>query len=269
MSMPHDTYTHGHHDSVLRSHRWRTAENSAGYLLGHLRAGQSLLDVGCGPGNLSIDLARRVAPGRVLALDVAGDVLDEARARAAEAGIGTITFAVGDAYALNLPSGAFDVVHAHQVLQHVSDPVAVLCELRRVRADDGVVAVRDADYAAFTWYPEDPALDRWLDLYHAVAHGNDAEPDAGRRLLSWALDAGFTDVTPSASVWCYATDEDRHWWSDLWADRVQSSAFADQALERGLADPAELEALADGWRRWGTSERGWLTILHGEVLCRG
>lgn len=269
MTTPHDTYTHGHHDSVLRSHRWRNAENSAGYLLEHLRPGQTMLDIGCGPGTLSIDLARRVAPGRVLALDVATDVLDEARARAAEAGIDTVTFAVGDAYDLDLPDGAFDVVHAHQVLQHVSDPVAMLRELGRVRAADGVVAVRDADYAAFTWYPEDPALDRWLDLYHAVAHANDAEPDAGRRLLGWALDAGFTDVTPSASVWCFASAEDREWWSELWADRVRSSAFADQALERGLADRDELETLADGWCRWGAGGRGWLTILHGEVLCRG
>lgn len=269
MTTARDTYTHGHHDSVLRSHRWRTADNSAGYLLDHLRPGQSLLDVGCGPGTLSVDLARHVAPGRVLAIDVVDDALGEARRHATEAGIDTIDFAVGDAYALDHRDGAFDVVHAHQVLQHVSDPVAMLRELRRVRADDGVVAVRDADYAAFTWYPDDPALDRWLDLYHAVARGNDAEPDAGRRLLGWALDAGFIDVTPSASVWCYATDGDRAWWSDLWADRVRSSTFAEQALARGLADPDELEALADGWRRWGASDRGWLTILHGEVLCRG
>jgi len=58
---PADTYTHGHHDSVLRSHRWRTAENSAGYLLPHLHAGQSLLDIGCGPGTITLDLARLVA----------------------------------------------------------------------------------------------------------------------------------------------------------------------------------------------------------------
>ncbi|HEY4795517.1 MAG TPA: SAM-dependent methyltransferase, partial [Mycobacterium sp.] len=43
-------YTHGHHESVLRGHRVRTAENSAGYLLPHLRPGLSVLDVGCGPG---------------------------------------------------------------------------------------------------------------------------------------------------------------------------------------------------------------------------
>jgi ubiquinone/menaquinone biosynthesis C-methylase UbiE len=71
-----DVYTHGHHESVLRSHTWRTAENSASYLLSSLRAGLDLLDVGCGPGTITVDLARRVAPGRTVGLDRAPDVLD-------------------------------------------------------------------------------------------------------------------------------------------------------------------------------------------------
>ena len=60
-----NVYTHGHHESVLRSHTWRTAENSAGYLLPHLRPGMSLLDVGAGPGTITADLARagRAGPG--------------------------------------------------------------------------------------------------------------------------------------------------------------------------------------------------------------
>src|ERR1700710_493587 len=91
-----DTYTHGHHDSVLRSHRWRTAENSAAYLLPHLRSGMTLLDVGCGPGTLTCDLADRVGPGRVLAVDVAEDVVEEARATAAERGTDNVTFEAVD-----------------------------------------------------------------------------------------------------------------------------------------------------------------------------
>ena len=86
-------------------------------------------------------------------------------------------------HALDFPDDTFDVVHAHQVLQHVGDPVAALREMRRVTRPGGVVAVRDSDYAAFTWFPQLPELDEWLDLYQRVARGNGGEPDAGRRLL--------------------------------------------------------------------------------------
>ena len=86
MPPPDDVYTHGHDDAVLRSHRWRTAANSAGYLLDHLRPGLDLLDVGCGPGTLTVDLAARVAPGRVLGVDVAPEVVADAAGHAREAG---------------------------------------------------------------------------------------------------------------------------------------------------------------------------------------
>jgi ubiquinone/menaquinone biosynthesis C-methylase UbiE len=259
-------YTHGHHESVLRSHRWRTAENSAGYLLPHLTSGATLLDVGCGPGTITADLAGRVA--RVTALEVTADALDLARAEIARRAVTNVDFAVGDVHALDYPDDTFDVVHAHQVLQHLGDPVGALREMRRVTRPGGIVAVRDGDYAAFTWWPEVPALDEWLDLYERVARGNGGEPDAGRRLLSWAHAAGFTDVTPSAGAWCYATPEDRAWWGGMWAERVLKSDMARSALERNEATPEDLQRISDGWRRWAADPDGWLIVPHGELICR-
>ncbi len=269
-TQPAEVYTHGHHDSVLRSHRWRTAENSAAYLLPALQPGQTLLDVGCGPGNLTVDLAARVAPGRVVGIDRSAAVLDLARAEAASAGAGNVEFRTGDAYALPFEDGSVDVAHAHQVLQHLGDPVAALRELRRVTRPGGVVAVRDADYAGMTWFPASPVLDEWLALYHEVTQANGAEADAGRRLHSWALAAGFDPdaLVVTAGVWCYASAEDRTWWADLWAERCVASDFARQAVAHGLADEVALEELAAGWREWGAAPDGWFAVLHGEVLAR-
>lgn len=258
-----DVYTHGHHESVLRSHRGRTAANSAAYLLPLLRPGLDLLDVGCGPGTITHELAALVGPGRVRGIDVVEAPLVEARA----AGDG-VEFALGDVYALADPDDRFDVVHAHQVLQHLTDPVAALREMRRVTRPGGVVAVRDADYAGFTWYPHDQRLDDWLALYRRVARGNDAEPDAGRRLLAWARAAGFTEITPSASVWCYATPDARHQWGDMWAERIVSSKIADQAVDRGLATRDDLRSISDAWRAWAAHPDGWFVIPHGELLAR-
>jgi ubiquinone/menaquinone biosynthesis C-methylase UbiE len=263
-----EVYTHGHHESVLRSHVWRTAENSAAYLLPELSSGLDLLDVGCGPGTITADLAALVAPGRVVGLDREEAPLTQARATAAERGLNNTAYVVGDVYALDFPDRSFDVVHAHQVLQHLVDPVAALREMARVTRPGGVIAVRDADYASMTWYPANDGLNRWLDLYRAVARSNAAEPDAGRELLAWAHAAGFGEVTPSAGVWCYATPTDRAWWSGLWADRITQSALADQAVARGLSDRAELDRLAAAWRSWGEEPDGWFAVVHGELLIR-
>jgi SAM-dependent methyltransferase len=260
-------YTHGHHESVLRSHRWRTAGNSAGYLLPVLRPGLALLDVGSGPGTITADLAALVAPGRVTALETGPEPLALTRAEIERRGLTTVDLVVGDVHALAFPDASFDVVHAHQVLQHVADPMGALREMRRVCRPDGCVAVRDSDYAAFTWYPELPELADWLALYQRLARANGGEPDAGRRLLSWARAAGFGSITATSSTWCFATEADRGWWGGLWADRLRSSALATQALAAGVPR-AELERLAGGWLAWAAAPDGWLSILHGEILAR-
>src|ERR1700749_3071980 len=102
------TYTHGHHESVLRSHRWRTTENSAGYLLDAFVPGARVLDVGCGPGTITIDIASRVAPGTVVGIDREPEVLASARDAARDAGVDNVTFDVGDVYALAFPDDEYD-----------------------------------------------------------------------------------------------------------------------------------------------------------------
>jgi len=265
----HEHYTHGHHESVLRSHSVRTVKNSAAYLIPHLDSGLSVLDVGCGPGTITVDLAERVAPGRVVGLDAAPEIVDRARELAAERGAVNAEFAVGDAYALDYDDDSFDIVHAHQVLQHVADPVAVLKEMRRVSRREGVVAARDVDYAGIVWWPRIPALDTWMALYQAVHRSNGGEPDAGRRLKAWAREAGFLDVVSSASIWCFTTDADRAWWGGMWADRVLESAFASDALGKGLATQGELQEISDGWKEWVADPDGWIAMPHGEILGRG
>jgi ubiquinone/menaquinone biosynthesis C-methylase UbiE len=260
-------YTHGHDEAVLRSHRWRTADNSAGYLLDHLRPGLSLLDVGCGPGTITCDLARRVAPGPVVGVDTAEEVLVEARRLAAETGPATVTFEAGSVFDLRFDAGTFDVVHAHQVLQHVGDPVAALVEMRRVCRPGGVVAARDSDYPGFRYFPDEPAMGRAIAAYGQLTRINGANWDAGRRLLAWAHAAGFPSVVPSASVWCFATPEDRAWWGGLWAERFTRSSVAEQLVAHGLATAEDLVSFGDGWRRWADSPDGWFAVLHGEVLC--
>lgn len=255
-------YLHGHHESVLRAHGWRTAANSAAYLLPHLRPEMTLLDIGAGPGTITADLATRVS--RVVATEI-----DEATLANTRAGVSAtnVEFTVADVHALDFADDSFDVVHAHQVLQHVADPVQALREMRRVCRPDGYIAVRDVDYAAISGYPWPPELVRWLELYHVLAYASGGEPDAGPRLLAWAHAAGCREVIPSASVWCFATPEDRAYWGGSWADRAQHSRFAEQAAAHGV-DQAGLRAIAQAWQDWAADPDGWITLTHGEILAR-
>ena len=264
--MPEDRYTHGHQESVVAAHATRTIANSAAYLESHLRPGLDLLDVGCGPGSITAEFVNRVMPGgSVVGIDNSAEVIGRAKSTHAASGA---TFEVMDLYDLDLASDSFDVAHAHQVLQHVSDPVAALREMQRVVRPGGIIAVRDADYAGMHWAPELPVLDRWLTVYRSVAQANDAQPDAGRHLLRWAHEAGLSDITPSADAWLFADDERRNWWGSTWADRVVSSSLAEQSIELGLATTGELDAIAAGWREWANDPDGWFLCPHGELICR-
>jgi SAM-dependent methyltransferase len=263
-----DVYTHGHHESVLRSHRWRTAENSAGYLIPHLFAGTSILDVGCGPGTLTVDLAAHVAPGRVVGVDLSPKVVDQARAYAAEIGSRALSFIAGDLQDLALPAGSFDIVHAHQVLQHLRDPVAALRSMAVLARPGGLVAVRDVIHSSLAWAPREPRLERWREVYLAVTRHNGAEADAGVFLPLWAAEAGLSDITFSSSTWTYTTPEDRAWWGHLWADRMLASDLAEQAITYGVANREELDGIAAGWRDWAASPVGTFIVAHGELIAR-
>ncbi|KFZ24439.1 hypothetical protein V502_01082 [Pseudogymnoascus sp. VKM F-4520 (FW-2644)] len=264
------TYIHGHHASVLRSHTWRTAANSASYLLPHLRSDMRILDIGCGPGTITVDLARYVPDGHITGLECAGDVLAQARSHAAEQGVSNVDFVVGDANALEYGDGSFDVVVCHQLLQHVRDPVGILREMRRVAKVGGIVAARESDFAGFVFYPElERRMDTWRAMYLAVARANGGEPNAGRVLHAWAKRAGFSvkSIRSNSSTWCYSQPEEIAWWSGLWAERTVKSAFASTAIQNGLATKEELEKVSQTWREWGEQEDAWFSVLHGEVLC--
>ncbi|WP_017602740.1 class I SAM-dependent methyltransferase [Nocardiopsis alkaliphila] len=261
-------YTHGQHPTVTGSYLWRDADNSAAYALPELLPGRSLLDVGCGPGSITTDLAQRVAPGPVTAVDASPEAIEQARATARQQGVEGIDFRVDDVHALDLPDDAFEVVHAHQVLQHVSDPVRALAEMGRVARPGGVVAACDSDYSGMHWYPRLPELDAWMDLYQRVARANGGEPDAGRRMLAWARAAGFEDITYVGEVWSHSSPQRRAWWGDMWSRRILASDMGRQAVAEGFATHTDLEEISQGWKRWSEHPDGVFIVPRGAILCR-
>lgn len=271
-------YLHGHHPSVLRSHTWRTVENSCPHLLPHLNnPSLKIFDVGCGPGTISVDLASRVPKGFVYAIDPSADVISKAQQHAEEKGVTNVKFIVGDIFdweeilidGIGIAEGTFDIVHAHQVLQHVQDPLSALRNMKRLAKPGGIVAVRDVDYSAMTWYPEMPGLRAWSDLYIDVAKGINCDPNIGKRLHALAMEAGFQrrDIEASGAVWVFSTPEERAWWCGLWAERTLHSNFKKSCIESGRATEEDLEKIAETWREFEKKEDGWFSAMNGQVIC--
>jgi len=240
-------YLHGHHASVLRSHSWRTVDNSAPHLIPYLKPDLKVLDVGCGPGTITVDLASRLPQGFVYAIDPSADVIEKARQHAQEKRVTNVRFEVGDIHNWQgldgVKEGSFDVVHAHQVLQHLQDPLGCMKEMVRLTKKGGIVAVRDCDYGAMDWYPEHPGMQKWKDLYIKVAKGLKAYPNMGKMLHSIALQAGLPrqDIEASIGSWCFSTPEERAWVSSS-HDQLTTSTDSDSVV-RSLGGPNGEERL--------------------------
>ena len=259
-----ETYTHGYHQVIVGSYTQRTAEECAAFLLPRLRPDAEVLDFGCGPGTISVGLARRA--GRVVGLDKSAEMVEAATRHAAECGVSNATFEVGSVYELPWDDASFDVAYAHQVLQHLSDPVLALREIRRVLRPGGLVAVRDSDYETMVHAPVFPDIERWRKLYHQVASANGGEADAGRFLLSWVTEAGFTEIEGTASTTAHTDQEGRTAWGEMWAVRVTDSDFADHAVDNGFATRQELQEISDAFRQWAAQPDGFWAWINGEVI---
>lgn len=262
-----DIYTHGHHASVLVSHKWRTVENSSKYLVKYLRDGSLLLDAGCGPGNISAGLAQLIPNGKVIGIDFATEIIEKAQNEFPPSQYRNLDFEQGDIYNLKFADNSFDVIHLHQVLQHLKYPKSALVELRRILKPNGILACRDADYGAFTWYPELPQLERWREIYRAITQRNQAESNGGRFLKAWIIESELQPIEIGCSTWVFENDQEREWWGNMWSKRVIEGNFAEQAVEYKISDKDELKDISNAFIKWTKDPKGFYMVPHTEVIA--
>ena len=270
MSMPRETYLHGHHRSVLSAHSARTADEAAAFLLPYIKPGMKILDWGCGPGTITTGFADAVGSnGRVVGTDISTSLNDEWDARIRETGAENLEFLTDDIYRSRLEADQFDVVYAHQILQHLADPVGALKAASRLAKPDGLVGVREVDWGTFAAYPESAALADFRRVYDAVALQNGGNPRAGRHVLKWMQDAGnLTDIQISTSTWTFYEASGKGWWGDQWAQRILESDIATKAIEYGIATSSDLEAISRGWLEWKDAPGSVSCFTHFEGLAR-
>ncbi|MDX2171036.1 MAG: methyltransferase domain-containing protein [Deltaproteobacteria bacterium] len=157
-------------------------------------AGMTCLDVGCGGGDVSVELARLVGPrGRVIGIDMDATKIDLARREAAALGLANVEFRVATIAQPGV-TGGIDVAYARFVLTHLPDPQAVLAQLRGVLRPGGRMVVEDIDFTGHFAHPDAPAFRRYVYLYTQVVQRRGADPNIGLRLPGLLLAAGYGGV---------------------------------------------------------------------------
>ena len=263
---PAGAYLCGHGPGVVAVHAGRTAAREAAFFLPHLGRGMRVLDVGCGPGTITVGLAEAVAPGRVVGLDVQPSVLGEARAHAAARRTANVAFQAGSATALPFPDGAFDAVFAHTLLEHVREPLAVLREVRRVLRPGGVLGVRDVDWGSGVLWPPDPLVALAAELYARAWERSGGHPAYGRRLRGHLREAGYGRVETSASFRWDGSPPSSRSFGEFLAHRLRLPAFTQAILERGWADAATLQAARAACQAWSQHPDAFAAMIMAEAV---
>ena len=269
-SMP--SYTMGYGPEFRKVLERRNAADCAAHLLPHLRPGMRLLDLGCGPGTISVGLAEAVAPGELHGIDIEPSQVEMAGAAATAGGHGNARFRTGDAADLPFGDASCDAVHCHALLNHVPDTQAVLAEAKRVLKPGGLVAAREFIGDSFVF---EPALDfgglgdgtAWAAFLKLLA-ANGGHPQMGRELKAAFVTAGFTDAVATASFGTYGSNDDVRFLHDLIAGWFFAPKSRGAAIAYGLASEEDF----DRWRRsldeWLGDPGAFAALAWGETIGR-
>jgi SAM-dependent methyltransferase len=227
----------------------RTAERQAHFFLHHLHANMSLLDCGCGPGSITVGLAKLVAPAETVGIDINADNIHSAQMYAVEQKVPNVRFETADVYALPFPDASFDAVFSHALLEHLREPLKALKEMRRVLKPEGVIGVRVPDYEGNLIAPSDPLVIRSEELYERLSRHGGGNPRIGKHLRALLREAGFSLSECSASYDVIAAPEMSRTWG-IWV-AGQMASKTDLLVELGWTDREEIERISNAYKAWG------------------
>lgn len=257
-----EEYTHGYGAASEEMTR-RSAESFAAFFLPHLRSGMRLLDMGCGPGTITLDLAGVVAPGEVVGIDIGESEIRRARTEAAERGITNVRFEVADAYAIPFEDDSFDAVFSQAMLEHLQRPEDALKEMHRVLRAGGVIGLRAGTADGLVFGPMTSALELGGRVFRGLWRHNGGDPEFARQQLRVVCEAGFSNPRFSASV----NVLDPATWGPMARDYNEEPARLQMAVDLGLADRDAVEAISGAWDEWTQDPAACLAQMWLEVVA--
>lgn len=258
-------YNHAYDETVANTHSWRTVQNSVAFIMPLLQPDILVLDVGCGPGTITLDLAKYVKLGRIIGVEPTEDILERAELEKKKLGVTNVTFQKGSVYELPFEDNTFDVVFEHQMILHLEDPSKAVQEMRRVTKKGGYMCLKDGDLEGTTIYPSkyESTIKKYMVARDKFSSTNIR---CGRSLKELVLKNGFSveDVVPSLSTWSVATYPERLMFCKMFVERIKNS----KEDYKAITSKEEYESVIKGWEEFERDDLGWIFFLHGEVTCK-
>ena len=259
------SYTMGYSDDFQKLLRRRNAETNAAHLLLYLKPGLRVLDFGCGPGTISMGLAKAVEPGELHGVDMEESQISIAQAAASAGGHRNAVFQTADVTDLPFENDSFDVAHCNALLMHVPDTKAVLAEVRRVLKPGGIISSREMFVDSSFLEPE---LSGGWETFSRLITANGGHPQMGKELKRAFLEAGFSDISTGVSFEPFVTDEDIDFLHDFIIGWFFAPGTVEAATKYGLATEEQFNdwrALLDGWKE---NPAALAAFARGEAIGR-
>lgn len=234
-----ETYTLGYSDASIAIMAFRTAESHAGFFLERLEAGMRVLDIGCGPGTITIGLAERVAPGQVIGVELDLVQTEPILEKVQAAGL-NLTFEEANAYDLPYENDSFDALFVSAVVGNLQRPEQMFHEVFRVLKPGGVIGVKEFNHSSNIVWPETDHL-TWVNkLYERLRLANGHDPDSGRKVPALLAGADFSGIEARAT---FDTTPRPEWTGSPIMEAMVRDEWGPQFVERGWATPEEVEGM--------------------------
>ncbi len=263
-----ERYTAGYESNLIGWFAERSVRREGGFFRPHVAAGMKVLDIGCGPGALTLDLAERVGPeGRVLGVDIEGDQFGHGRALAEERGLENVSFQIGSIYELEAAADSFDAVLAHATLYHLARPMEALNELCRVLVPGGVVGLRDSDFGGDLCEPCPPELEAVWELCRRVLSHHGADVAFGRKQRGLLNRAGLEVLSISATYDVFSLDGGARDFAEFWIGYL-GKEHRELIRFEGWAGGTAIDAACSALEGWARSPDAFYARARCEAVAR-
>ena len=260
-------YTMGFSDEMLSALERYTAELSASHLLPYLRPGLRVLDFGCGPGTISVGLAKAIQPGELHGVDMDEPTIEIARAVAQSQRQENAIFHVGEVTNLSFEDGFFDVAHCHNVLMHVPDTHAVLTEVKRVLKPGGIISCREMISESSFNHPNFGVLRKAWDMFEDLLAADEGHPQMGKDMKGHLVEAGFESIWMRGSFDFYSAPADTDWVYGFANKWFLSPEITEAAIKYGASTQELCDAIAEAYEKWRVAPGAVCGIAFGEAIA--